>query len=240
MRICMDITAVLLSTHLEILEQVEKSFRPIAIPAEMVPALIHMRETVSHHQPKRLEACQQIVELVENRFMEAIEFQLPAENQSMAEELGPEWVALFEYARSKQGYLVDFYPVRKRGLSGQPASIPEIVNEYVTSCRAIVESLREDGPLSDNERADALEALGGQGGLDVPVGDIPKQGSLLILRANIPEVLAGADLLRIMCGRFKVVVEKRELEAAKAELGGNSQRSTLADWLGLPFTHKSC
>ena len=71
LRICMDITAVLLSTHLEILEQVEKSFRPIAIPAEMVPALIHMRETVSHHQPKRLEACQQIVELVENRFMEA-------------------------------------------------------------------------------------------------------------------------------------------------------------------------
>ena len=231
-RICMDITAVLLSMHLKILEQVERHFRPIAIPAEMVPALMDMREKVSHHQPKRLEACQQIVEMVDTGQIEALEFPLSNENQSLVKELGLEWLAIFEYARSKQGYLVDFYPVQKRGFIGGPASIPESVNEYVTNCRVLIESLRVEGPLSTEEHTVALSALGSQGGIDIPIGKIPKQGSLLILRANIPEILAGANLLSTISSRFNVVVEKREFETAKQELEDNRKRSSLVNWLG--------
>jgi tetratricopeptide (TPR) repeat protein len=231
LRICMDITAVLLAMHLEILRQVEESFRPIAIPAEMVPALIHMREQVSHHQPKRLEACQQIVELVGNTLMGALEFVPAVENHSLIEELGPEWVGLFEYARSQKGHLVDFYPIRKRGISGEPASIPESLKKYVTSCRALIESLRSSGPLSDKEYEEALEALGDQGQVDISDGDVPRQGSLLILRANVPEILADANLLRTICSRFKVILEKKELEAANGELEGARQRASLFGWL---------
>ena len=112
------------------------------------------------------------------------------------------------------------------------ASIPDSVNEHIANCRGVIESLRAEGPLSDEEHAAALQTLGSQGGADIPLGKVPKQGSLLILRANIPEELAGADLLRTICRRFNIVVEKRELEFAKAELEVARQKTSIVNWLG--------
>ena len=60
------------------------------IPAEMVPALIHMRKEVADPQPKRLEACQQMVELVQSRIIEALEFPSATDNLSLIEEVGRE------------------------------------------------------------------------------------------------------------------------------------------------------
>ena len=231
-RICMDITAVLLSMHLGILTQVEKTFRPISIPADIVPALIHMRERFSHHQPKRLEAKQEIVDLEGVGSVKVIEpGTLPKRILTqLADEVGEDWVGLYEYARNKGGCLVDFFPVRKRDRSGQPATLPEDVKAHLVTCRAIVESLRNEGPLTETEYSNALEALGSEGHR-TDNNPIPSQGQLLVLRGNIPEILASVNLLQTTSERFKVIIEKGELAAAKAELEEYRRRVLIADWL---------
>ncbi len=49
-RLNLDITAILLSEHFGILNNVEKAFKPIRIPSLTVPALTQMRDKVTHHQ----------------------------------------------------------------------------------------------------------------------------------------------------------------------------------------------
>ena len=231
-RICMDITSIFLSMHLGLLNLVRESFHPIGIAEDVVPALIDMRDRISHHQPKRIEVFEQIIRLVDAGSLKVVECQLPPnyENSTLVKEVGEEWAALLEYAVVNNGYLVDFFPVRRGDVSGRPACLPDNVLSHLVYCRSIVESLRKEGPLSGSEYDKALEALGDQG-LNILREVIPKQGTFLVCRGNIPEVLANTNLLHIICDRFNVGIEKRELEVVKAELGEYKKRLPLIDWL---------
>lgn len=62
-RLNLDITAVLLAAHLEILSDVEKVFQPLRIPAELMPALLLMLDKINHHQPARLQTSQEFTKL---------------------------------------------------------------------------------------------------------------------------------------------------------------------------------
>ncbi|EKE08024.1 MAG: hypothetical protein ACD_17C00392G0001, partial [uncultured bacterium] len=233
-RVCMDITAVLLAMHLDIIDEVERTFHQVSIPSDTIPALIRMREKVSHHQPKRLEAYKQLVDLVEAELVETIEPLRFTEHQEMIlrNEVSDDWLALFEHARSNSGFLVDYLPLRRSDLIGHVASLPDYVNEHLVDCHSIAKSLRQNGPLSELEYIDALKLLGDQeSGTHEVV--IPSQGCLLVFHGNIPEVLANANLLVTTCDRFKVAIEKSELETAKAEIEGQKQRVALANWLGV-------
>lgn len=60
-----DVTAVLLADHLGILGVIERIFAPLFISANLVPALLAMKDTVDDPQPRRLELANQIIQLAE-------------------------------------------------------------------------------------------------------------------------------------------------------------------------------
>jgi len=227
----LDVTAFLLAAHIDILDLVEKVFKPLRIPADLIPALIAMRGRVTHHQPSRIRDFQQIIDLADRGFLVAVASDLPLnyENTRLIEEMGEDWVGFFEKAREEGGYLVDFLPLRKKDLTGSPSALPEDADRYLVNCRAVVEALRREGPLSAEEYVAALDALGNNGKED-PSGTVPREGSVLFCRGNIPEVLAGATLLHIVCHRFKPCIERSELDRARAELKEHDERRTLSDW----------
>lgn len=231
-RICMDVTAVLLSMHLGILSEVEKSFRSIAIPPDLIPALLHMMDMLSHPQPRQLEAHKKIFDLVQKGRAHILEDLLPlgCENASLISELGENRAVLYEHARSKEGYLVDRFPLKKRDLSDQEATLEKEVYDNFTSCRFIVDSLRNEGPLSESEYSDALHTLRTQGN-DQPGGIVPIQGRLLVFHRGILEFFASANMLDIICDRFKIAIEKRDFEELKAALGEYDQKAADAGWL---------
>lgn len=231
--ICMDITSVILLKHLDILDAVEKTFHPIFIPSDIVPALIHMLDKVSYHQPKRMEAYQQIIDLVQQGNMRVVDYQTPpkCETSLFVNKLGENWIALYELAITSKGYIVDFCSLRK-DLTDLPRTLQDNVNAHLINCRVIVDSLREEGPLSEKEYSEAIIALGNEGVCE-PQEIRLKQGVQLICHANIPEVLTNAGLLRTICERFSVCIEKNELELCKAGLDEYEQRSGLVDWLGV-------
>src|SRR3990167_2055895 len=97
--------------------------------------------------------------------------------------------------------------------------------------RAIVEALQQQGPLSHKEYIDALKMLGSEGVRTISE-TIPVQGKTLYCHGNIPELLAEANLLRGICERYIVYIEKQEYAQIKTELYENERRCKIIDWLG--------
>ncbi len=232
-RLHLDITAVLLAEHLNILTKIERAFAPLHIPAELVPALIQLREQITPHQPTRYEESKQIVELVKNGTISVLREELPSEfeNALLTDEMGADWVILAYSARNNNGFLVDYLPLRKRDLSGHPPStVPEDIGNLLVNCRALVESLLQEGPLSVDEYNKALDELGNEGEVD-PSEIVPPQGLNLYLDGVIPTTLAGANLLRVICQRFRVYISSQVYERLKAELDSYAYMQMEAGWV---------
>lgn len=233
LNIHLDITAVLLAEHLDILSLVEQAFAPLRIPAELVPALIQLREQITPHQPARLEEHKQIIELVDNGVIMVVDEELSPEfeDTTLVEEMGKDWVMLAEAARNNSGFLVNYLPLKKKDLSGNPPTlVPEEIDRLLVNCRAIVESLSQEGPLSIDEYHRTLEKLGYEGQVD-PDRTIPSQGSLLYCDGAIPETLAGAGLLPTVSQRFQVYISNQVFQRIKTDLVGHLNMRNLADWV---------
>ena len=232
-RLNLDLSAVLLSAHLDILDKVESAFSPLRIPKSLVPALILMRDRITPHQPSRVLLYQQIVDLVENGTLYVVDSpESPQlDSKQRLEKLATERTALFEHALSTGGYVVDFATSSSSDTNDSSLAVPSDANRQLINCRSIADSLRQNGPLSEHEYAIALNELGSEG-LQSPSQVIPQEGSTLFCRANIPEVLAQAGLLRMACQRFRVYIERNELSAARASLSAYHDQREMADWLG--------
>jgi hypothetical protein len=229
----LDITSVLLSEHLNILPKAEQAFAPLRIPAELIPALIQLREQITPHQPTRLEEHKQIIDLVKNGAITVLEEELSPDfnNPTLIAEMGKNWVILAEAAKKTTGFLVDYLPLRKNDLSGEPpSSLPDDIDKVLVNCRALVESLLQEGPLSIEEYRRAIDELGHEGQVD-PSKTIPKQGSFLYCEAAIPESLAGINLLIIVCQRFQVHISNQTYVRIKAELDSYSHFQSVANWV---------
>jgi hypothetical protein len=227
----LDITAILLAEHLGILEPVTKTWKPIRFSKRTISALVEMRDRILPEQPSRLRAYEQVLDLQQKGSLVAIDSDLSPDyqNMSLVQDLGRDWVGLFEKARKDRGYLVDFLPLNKRDLSGPPTTLPDDSEAYLTNCRGIVESLRQHGPLSEEDYLKVLESLGNEGRQHL--NSIPRQGSVLYCEGTIPSLLAKIGLLSTVCSRFQVKVEKAEVERARLELSNYGRRNSLAQWI---------
>jgi hypothetical protein len=158
----LDVTAVLLAAHLDVLPMVEGAFGPLRIPAELIPALLLMAEKMTHHQPSTIEAYRQIVELAERGSLLVVDLELrPEHDARLIEELGERWVAAFEQARAENGFVLDFLPLTKIDLSGPPSALPECAEERLVNCRSVLEVLHQGGELSDSAYSRPEQARGG-------------------------------------------------------------------------------
>lgn len=231
-RLHLDITAVLLAEHLEILDEVEASYSPLSIPGDLIPTLVRMLEKLSAHQPSQLRACQQIADLAEQGKLQSVDNQITvsSDNETLVEELGAGWVSIFGLAQANNGFLVDFLPLSKIGETGPPSSLPDDGGRYLVNCRAIVDSLLQYGPLSQESFNQALRDLGSISG-QYPSAPIPRPGSTLYCHANIPEVLATANLLGLACSQYQVHIESQELDRVRSVLQGHRRNEDLAVWV---------
>lgn len=230
-RLHADVTAILLAAHLDVLDTIESAYGSIWVPSALVPALAAMRNEIATAQPSRLEWYREIRQLVEMGTLKVLQPQPPDSERDarLAQDLGEDWVALLAAARHGGGYLVDFFPLRKRDLS-EVTTLADDVARYVVSCGAVAESLRQDGPLSADDHARAVATLGDQARPPAS-GVIAHQGVPLYCSGNIPEVLAQAGLLEAACQRFQVWVEQAYVDDVRAQLQAHEQRQETAVWL---------
>lgn len=225
-RLHLDMTALLLAEHLGTLDEVERVFSPLHIPAETIPALVQMRDNLLHPQPSRLQRYQEVIDLVAQGSLRVQQQSPPDDlsNKHLIDALGQDWLALYEAARKSKGFLVDFLPIRK--VSHPVEELPEGVEHHLINCRAVVEAL----PLSLQQCNQALGAIGHEGTAAASTTR-PDLGRPLYLAGTTPELLAGADVLGTVCEHFPVYIEQSELERVQAELRYADHRRATTLWL---------
>jgi hypothetical protein len=231
-RLHLDVTALILANHLGLLSTVEHTFAPLSIPATLIPALVGMLDRLQPQQPSRLLLYQQIVDLTERGLCHVAAGMLPpsSDHTPLVEALGAAWVACFEQVRASRGYLVDCLPLHTRDGRDATSALPEDAAQYVVNCCAVLEALRQQGPLSAEEYERALQGLGQEGHSEVSPA-LPIQGTALFCYGTIPEVLAEAQLLHAVCERFTVSMEQRELDRIRNELHEHERNQETAAWL---------
>ena len=222
----LDISALLLAHHLDILGTVEEAYGPLHVPQEVSYALLHMRDQIQDHQPKRFEAIRTIQELVRLGDIKVLANELTGGilDEALQAHLSTDWVALYEQAKQVGGYLVDFLPLHN--LDGPIPIMPEGAQNHLVNCRAVLNAL----PLAQAERDRLTEALGSAGQGD-ELYTRPERGRALFLEGNVGEVLADAGALRRVCDHFTVYIEQRTLDRLKEELLLYDVRREQLAWL---------
>lgn len=206
-RLHADITALLLASHLGILDIVERTFGPIWIPEGITRELASMRRALLPNQPRRLDHAREVVSLVEAGTIATAAFDaLAGDDQFLTSVLGRNRSGMLAQAVENDGYVLVYLPIQE-SLSGPPVDLPEAAQKRVVNVRAVADALRSYGPLTRPGYRRAIRALGTLGS-EPPSDATPAAGAYLYCYGNTAEVLASAGVLRaaaetlpLSCGR---------------------------------------
>lgn len=237
-RLNVDLTALLLSAHLGILDAVEETFGSIRIPHDLVAALIQMRHRLEPHQPSRLDAIRKVIELLGSGHIKTVELPKSEDEETVAfqKEVGPEIARMSVLARDGAGYAVCHLPLRKLDLSGSAAYIPHGCKTRLVKCGAVLEALKKTSALSATEYRDAKSALGNEGRV-APGASIKLLGVNLYCCDRTAELLAVVGLLDRVSTEFNLVITSDEARQFHGEFQAFEARKEMAEWLDELIAH---
>lgn len=231
-RLHIDITSLLLAADIDVLNQVEKCFTPLWISKNTIESLIHQRDQLAPQQPSNIIDNRNIIKLLEQGKFKLFpeEVQAPQDTSELVNKMGQKWISILEKARSENGFLVDYLPITSNDVNHEPVNLPAAVSEFVINCRALVDSLKANGHLSEILYEKALSGLGHEA-VKTMYPRLPGIGSSLFLMGNIASVLEGAGLLESVCNNFRVLVDPIQIQWAKSEITEHERRAELGSWL---------
>lgn len=232
-RLVMDVTALLLAHDLGILGEVERHFAPIFVSSRLPSYLGKEIHELQPAQPSRLKAITDVdvmvraggIELVDAHAMEVV----PANEFEQA--MGAEWLGIIHSLRAEGGALMEFYPLATNDLKHTRIELPTDFSPYVTSPRAVLERLRDDGVVDADHFNKALSRLGNDaaGGDEWPA---PNAGQRLLIPPELAILLEEAEILRIIVARYRVGIFKQTWEEVyRPELQIHREDQKTAKWL---------
>lgn len=231
-RLLVDITALLLASHLEILDQVERQFGPLLVSASLLDSLQSQLRQVEPHQPAMDEARSAVLRLVAAGAILVVEKQWPplARADEAGLRLGPEWCAWMERVRQQDGWLVEHLPLLRHDGQPGPVVLPAADIERVISIGDLLSALRIAGQLDDDDLNQTKELLTSY--FEFPPRDVTLQrGQLVFLTGSHAEWLARTPALECLCAFARVEVGALQVEQLQAEVDQANARSELAGWL---------
>nr|WP_322715961.1 hypothetical protein [Nostoc sp. ChiQUE02]MDZ8228816.1 hypothetical protein [Nostoc sp. ChiQUE02] len=230
----LDISAFLLAAHLDVLDAVEQYFQPLKISAAFQMSLVHQRRMLSSYQASRFETNRQILDYIKSRKLKEVK----ADNNitefgELAEIQGKEWASLLEKAKSEGGYLVEFLPLDKMNNEGElyPIALSESAKAHLINCRSLVEALKCNKLLAEEQYQEALRDLGSQAYLD-PLAPIPQLNTPVIFVNLIITSLIKTKVFSKICQHFQVFIEHNYLKQIQLELETHEKQCLELDqWL---------
>lgn len=219
LRLHIDITTILLSGHIGVIGEIERNFTPIYIIGDTITLLQSMIAKQQHHQIKQVTNAQAVQKLVEKEKIKVIPFdcELPEEILKFTADLHTTDLEMIYLAKQNGGYVHHFLPLTKKDYSGEPVPIPEELSEVLVDSRQILESLRRNGPLSQERYVTALRNSYDTTTLD-ELRFIPLQRKPLYTTRIILSQLEDLSILEDTCDRFEVFLDKQDFETLKAEV----------------------
>jgi len=230
----LDITALLVTTHLELIDILERVFPVLRIPASTQHFLLNEIQRLTHNQPSRLDAQRQIKELVDFGVIQIT----PSKEQAIDigdpfhSSMGSDWMRSLLAAMDCGGFVIDFLPLHSHDIGMKRVSIPEKYSSLITGIREIIESLARNHLITDEQYRQLLES----GFCAVKSGDAvscPNIGENLFLMGGIAEAIANTGLLSKVCQHYRVFMDEGEAKSVNAEIEQEERSATLRRWLDL-------
>lgn len=230
----LDVTALLVATHLELTDILERIFPVLRISASIQHFLLSEIQRLTHNQPSRLDAQKQIKELVDFGIIQ----NTPSKEQaidigdSFYSSMGSDWMHSLLSAIDCGGFIVDFLPLHSHDIDMRPVSIPEKYSGLIVGIGEIIESLVHNHLITDEQHRQLLKS----GFYAVNSGNTvsyPNIGKNLFLMGGIAEAIASMGLLSKVCQHYRVFMGERETKSINAEIEQEERNATLRRWLDL-------
>lgn len=193
LRLQVDVTTILTSWHLDLLDLLEARCAPLMVPRSLPAALLEMEDKLRWRQPRRVEAIKAIVSAVDD------------ERISLARldsQIG-------DLVERRHALVVDFDPQGSVELSS--------VSNRLVNVRRVTDALMATGNVADETRPQCLESLGSHAH-DGPFGPEPVRGQVLASAGNTLSVFAMAGLLEPLIEAFEVFADEKGIDSSRAEL----------------------
>ncbi len=233
-RLHLDISAFLLAAHLDILDAVEQYFQPLKISDALQMSLVHQRQMLSSYQASLFEANRLILEHIKSRKLREIQ----ADNNitefgELAESQGKKWTSLLERVKAEGGYLVDYLPLSKMNNEGEfyPIALSDSAKAHLINCRSLVEALKRNNLLGEEQYQEVLQDLGNQAYLD-PFAPIPQLNTPVVFINSTISPLIKTKVFSKICQHFKIFIEHNYLKQIQLELETHEEQCLELDhWL---------
>ena len=232
-RLHLDITSLLVAADLEILEEIEQCFAPLRISTLLQTALIAQRENLHPVQPVWDVIFKTIVALLDNGSLRQIldDLEVADAHANLADRLGRRRLSMFLKAEAEGGFIVDRLPLKTQDLEQTPIELPNEFGDRVVDHRAVVDSLRAGGALSEIEYERAIESLNIKKTDSDTQSRILPSGMKLFLMGDAASALAKAGVLEPACGLFDIYVDGDYVQTARAGLEGIERRAETEAWV---------
>jgi tetratricopeptide (TPR) repeat protein len=168
--ISLDLTSLLISLLLNVLQIVEESFETIVIPEQTFTMLYQTRDSVMNRQPDIVATTRNIVATVEGRGIRVA--------------FGQDG---FAWARTNQGFFVT--PIPPPALDGdQAVPVTAAMLEVSLNYRQLIEHLLRNGSISPWQREEALRLAGSEGAVEPRGAEIPRGAQLLCTSVSLQQL----------------------------------------------------
>ena len=204
-----DITSLLLSEHIGILDQIEQTFKQIKIGSEITYALQSMVIQLSPSQPDRVAARTRVVDYYNQE-----KFSLIKTNQNKFSDL-------LELIQTKNGAMLTW--------TSKLEETNQVNDAIIINCAYLAEYLHQTGCISNTLFDTIKKKLGTEG--QHPIGTLTlSKGNFLYIDGTLIEEITRAGMLEAVVNTFDVHISERFFEQLKNGLASVNRQNNLARW----------
>jgi nucleoside phosphorylase len=238
-RLHLDVTSLLVAVDLEILEEIEKCFAPLRISTLLQTALIRQRENLRLVQPVWGAIFKAVVTLLDNNSLRQItnDIEIAETHTDLIDKLGQRRLSILLKAQNEGGFVIDRLPLKTQDFEQTSIELPDELGEHVLDPKAVVDSLRTCGALSEVEYNRAIESLNiKKTDSDAQSRSLPN-GTKLFLLDDTASSLAKAGVLGLTCSAFDVYVDSDYVKTVRSGLDGIERRAETEAWIARLSEH---
>ena len=158
----LDITSVLVLSYLGVLDRAIDAFGHVKLAPEIMEHLFEERDEVRFHQPSRIKAAKQVLELQRREHLVAADGSVMA-SQAIVEEVGRELAELLQTARDNDGKVICVLPVYKAGSLMERKADTEPFDDLIVSLMDFCNLLRDRGRIGEADYGRVQSFLHRQG-----------------------------------------------------------------------------
>jgi hypothetical protein len=231
-RLILDLTALVTAQSLELLDRVERTFRPLGLHGNWHQLLRYEIEALTPPQPRHADEHTQIAQLVHSGGIALIDLtNLRPPKERLPALVGHRVAGELEWARWKAGRLLTYLPLHGPDIEQwQEAELPSPWDDVVMGPRLLLDGLLAEELIDRENHQRGLAVFPPEPESKIPVA-LPGWDSALLSNTTLLGQFADLGLLTALSHRFRLHVPADDWQREEQEAENRRLHIELARWV---------